>query len=57
MDAMEPGTSFSNLDTEEISTVRPSRWVTVALLTSALIMLSLAALSSERASAPNELSQ
>jgi hypothetical protein len=52
MDAMEPATRFSDLECEEMAVARPSRWVVVALLACALVMLSLAALSSERASTP-----
>jgi hypothetical protein len=52
MDAMEPATRFSDPEYEEMSVARPSRWLVVALLACALVMLSLAALSSERASKP-----
>jgi hypothetical protein len=52
MDAMEPATRFSDLEREEMTAVRPSRWVVIALVAAALLLLTLAAVSSERSSAP-----
>jgi hypothetical protein len=53
MDAMEPGTRFSDLEADEVMISRPSRWVIALLIGLALTMLALAALSSERVSAPS----
>jgi hypothetical protein len=50
MDAMEPETKFSDLQSDEVMISRPSRWVVVVLAGSAVIMLALAAISSGQVS-------
>ena len=54
MDAMAPETKFSDLEADEVVVSRPSRWIVVALAGTAVILLALAALSSEQVSgSPN----